>query len=101
MTLSVKTGRASVKSTLARPITKKGGTNVNDKDLEAPAETEEKKAAPPPHQLANRVRVCGKWQKKGYKPTKAEWDAWAQKCKDTNRDPRTGRLIVKKAADKK
>lgn len=45
----------------------------------APAETEEKKPARPPHFMRDqRVKVCGKWQKKGYKPTKAEqaiWDA--------------------------
>ena len=87
---------------MARPTITKGGMNMNGKDeLEAPAETEERKAAPPPHQLENRVRVCGKWQKKGYKPTSDEQKKWLEKCKAEDKDPKTGRLIVKKAPDKK
>lgn len=94
----MKTGRAA----LARPTSEKGGMNMDKNDLQAPVETEEKKASPPPHQLKDRVRVCGKWRKRGYKPTKAEWDAWAKKCKDTGRDPKTGRIAEKKKApDKK
>ena len=73
-----------------------------DKDLKAPVETEEKKPAEPPHQLKDNIRVCGKWRKKGYKPTKEELDAWLIKCKETGRDPKTGKRIEnKKAADKK
>jgi hypothetical protein len=86
---------------MARPIIQKGGMNMIEKDLEAPAETEEKKAAPPPHQLSNRVRVCGKWQKKGYRPTAAEQKAWLEQCKAQGRDSKTGRLIPKKVAAKK
>ena len=74
---------------------------MDDKTLDAPVETEEKKAGPPPHQLKSRVRVCGKWQDKAYKPTKAERDAWYAKCKEEGKDPRTGRLIPKKVAPKK
>lgn len=65
--------------------------------LQAPADTEEKKAAPPPHFLSNaRIRVCGKWQKKGYKPTKAELALWLKKCKAQGRDSVTGALKPKK-----
>ncbi len=70
-------------------------------DLEAPAETEERKAAPPPHQLKNRVRVCGRWQKKGYRPTADEQKIWLEQCRAQGKDPKTGRLIVKKAVAKK
>lgn len=94
----MKTGRAI----LARPIIKEGGMNMDKDNLKAPVETEEKKPAEPPHQLKDNVRVCGKWRKKGYKPTKDEWDAWVIKCKNTDRDPKTGKRIEKKKApDKK
>jgi len=71
---------------------------MTDKDLstEAEVDTEEKKAAPPPHQLKDRARVCGKWQKKGYKPSKEELAAWNKRCKEGNRDPKSGRRIAKK-----
>ena len=60
-------------------------------ELQAPEEAGETKPAPPPHFLRDeRVKVCGKWQKKGYKPSKAEQDAWNAKCKTAGLDPKTG-----------
>lgn len=99
MVLTVKSGRAA----LARPILKGGKIMTAKADLQAPEDTEEKKPAKPPHFLAdNRIKVCGKWQKKGYKPTKSELALWIKKCKSQGRDPDTGAMLPKKkAADKK
>lgn len=72
---------------------------MSDKDLEAPAETEEKKPAEPPHKLP-RIRVCGKWQKPGYKPSKAELDQWTEDCKQRGHDPKTGAPAKAKPAAK-
>lgn len=73
---------------------------MTSKDLEVPTDDEKKKASPPPHFMKDkRVKVCGKWQKKGYKPTTAEQKLWVDKCKVQNRDPKTGMLKEKK--DKK
>lgn len=41
------------------------------------AEEKKAKAQVQPHQLkGERVRICGKWQKKGYKPSKDEEAAY-------------------------
>ncbi len=72
---------------------------MTDKDLstEADVETAEKKEAEPPRHLReSRVRVCGKWQKKGYKPTIEELKLWNERCKVSGRDPKTGK---RKAAE--
>ncbi len=63
---------------------------MSDKGLAAPADAEEKKAPTKPHRLASRVRIMGKWQGKGYRPSKDEREKWEAKCKRFNLDPRTG-----------
>jgi len=61
-------------------------------ELATSGDTEEKKPAMPPQQLPDRVRVCGRWRPRGYKPTKAERDKWLADCKAQGRDPKTGRI---------
>ena len=87
---------------LARPNLTEGGEDMSNDDLDAPGgTTEEKKTSPPPHFMRkDRVKVCGKWRKKGYKPSKAEQDLWIEKCKVQNRDPKTGQIKAAKK-DKK
>lgn len=65
--------------------------------------TDKKTKAPDvPYALATigqRIRVCGKWQKKGYKASDEEQKKWRTLCKNRDWDPKTGKPFVK--ADKK
>ncbi len=71
-------------------------------DLKPPAEkVPAKRQEPPRHLKEARQRICGRWQKKDYKPSKAEQARWEKHCKATNRDPKTGTLKVKAPDDKK
>jgi len=83
MTLNVKTGRA----TLARPTIDRGG-NMADAT---------KEVAQPPHRL-ERQRVCGRWQKPGYKADAAEEAAWKTRCEERGYDVKTGKPKVDKTA---
>ncbi len=56
-----------------------------------------KTIAQPPHRL-DRIRVCGKWQKPGYKADDAEVAAWKKRCKDRNWNPETGKPNVDETA---
>jgi len=49
-----------------------------------------KKVVIPSHRL-ERIRVCGKWQKPGYRADDAEKAAWAKRCKDRGYDVKTGK----------
>jgi hypothetical protein len=80
MTLNVRTGRA----VLARPIIDKGGEMGNKAKEKSPARPERLK----------RIRVCGKWQKPGYKPDDEEIAAWEKRCKDRGWDRKTGKPKV-------
>ena len=75
---------------MARPIIDKGG-EMADKS---------KTVAEQPHRL-ERIRVCGKWQKPGYKPDDAEVAAWQKRCKDRGHDPKTGKPKVDNTAPAK
>ena len=89
MVLSTATGRAVI----ARPIIKIGGKMANKKVT---------KIERPRHLIESRVRICGRWQKRGYEPDDEELEAWKKRCKDRDLDPKTGKAKVKKpAADKK
>lgn len=88
MTLNLRTGRAL----LVRPTTDRGG------------EMAEKKAPAVPYALQKdgmRVRVCGRWQKKGYEADAEEQAKWKETCKNRGWEPKTGKPPVKKAAAKK
>lgn len=102
MTLSVLTGAALTgRPIIGKKISKKGGHDMTEDTLDTPVDTGKRKAAAPPHQLKNRVRICGRWQKKGYRPSAEEVAKWKEHCKDTGKDPRTGRLLLEKTATKK
>jgi len=90
MTLNLRTGRAL----LARPNSKIGEEMAN-KAKEKPPER--------PVRLPM-IRVCGRWQKPGYKPDDEEVAAWEKRCKDRNWDRKTGKPKVagsKEAVKKK
>lgn len=55
----------------------------------------------PRHLSESRIRVCGRWQKKGYQPDDEELEAWEKRCKDRDLDPKTGKAKEQKAAAKK
>ena len=59
-------------------------------DLKAPAEKSEAKPQVKPHRLKSRVRIMGKWQDRGYRPSAEEIEAWQKKCKRFNLDLKTG-----------
>ena len=50
-----------------------------------------------PHRL-ERIRVCGRWQKPGYKADDAEQKAWLKRCKDRNYDPKSGKPKIETTA---
>lgn len=52
------------------------------------------------HTEGQRIRVCGRWQKKGYKPSDDEVKKWKERCKDRGWDPKTGKPPVEKPAKK-
>jgi len=54
-----------------------------------------------PARKTDRVRVCGRWQAKGYVASDEEMSAWKTRCKDRGNDPKTGKPIADKAAPKK
>lgn len=88
MVLGTKKGRALI----ARPITKLGGI-MSDTKTKQPTK---------PYALqidGQRIRVCGKWQKKGYTASDDEQAKWKAVCKNRGWDPKTGKPAVK--ADKK
>lgn len=68
-------------------------------DVPDGSEEEGQKKQVPPHKL-KRIRVCGRWQKTGYKASAKEKAAWVSKCKSQNRDPKTGKKFDPKAAKK-
>jgi hypothetical protein len=57
-----------------------------------------KPAQKPVHLKADRIRICGKWQKKDYEPSDAERKAWALRCKDRSQNVKTGKPLVDKSA---
>ncbi len=92
---------------MARPIVQKLATQKGEEMTKAKTKESldpgidvdddgEKKPAIPPRQNPNNIRVCGKWRPAGYKPSKAEREAWLVKCKRHDLDPRTGRVKPKK-----
>ncbi len=88
MTLNLKTGRAIC----ARPKIHRGGNMIEKKTKEPDK----------PYALqkdGKRIRVCGKWQKKGYKASDEEQAKWKELCKNRGWDPKTGKPKVQ--ADKK
>ena len=85
-------GSTSGRAVIARPITQIGG-KVADKKVT--------KQTRPRHLREDRVRVCGRWQKKGYEPDDEEVAAWKQRCKDRDLDPKTGKANEKKTPAKK
>ena len=46
----------------------------------------------------DRVRVCGRWQKKGYKASDEEMADWKEKCKRRGWDAKTGKPKVDNTA---
>ncbi len=80
MVLSTTTGRAL----LARPISNKGG-EMADKA---------KEKSPKQSVRLPMIRVCGRWQKPGYKPDAEEVKAWEKRCKDRNWNQKTGKPKV-------
>lgn len=87
MVLSTKTGRAL----LARPTSNKGGNMADTAKQKAPARPERQPM----------IRVCGRWQKPGYKADAAEQEAWNKRCKDRGYDPRTGKPKIDETAPAK
>lgn len=88
MVLGTKKGRAVI----ARPIINRGGVMSNSKTKQP--------AKPYALQIdGQRIRVCGRWQKKGYKADDEEQAKWKALCKNRGWDPKTGKPIVK--VDKK
>jgi len=85
MTLNVRTGRAL----LARPSINKGEEMANKAQEKLPEK---------PYRLPNRIRVCGRWQKKGYQPDDEEKAAWEKRCKDRDWNVKTGKPKVDKTA---
>jgi len=51
-----------------------------------------------PARLKDRVRVCGRWQAKGYVASAEEQAKWKQRCKDRDWDPKTGKAKVDNTA---
>ena len=88
MTLNVRTGRAL----LARPTINKG---------EEMADKAKGKLPEKPYRLKNMVRVCGRWQKKGYQPDDQEQADWEKRCKSRDWNPKTGKPKVDKTAPAK
>ena len=88
MALNVRTGRAL----LARPNLDKGEEMADKAKVKLPEK---------PYRLKDRVRVCGKWQKKGYQADDEEKAAWAERCKNRGQDPKTGKPKVDKTAPAK
>ena len=87
MVLTAKSGRALI----ARPNFDKGGEmteKANDKLPEQP-------------RRLKRIRVCGKWQKPGYRPSEAEVTAWKLRCRDRDLNEKTGKPKKDQTAPKK
>lgn len=80
MVLSTTTGRAL----LARPASNKGGEMADKAKTKAPVK---------PERLPM-IRVCGRWQKPGYKADDAEVATWKKRCKERDWDPKTGKPKV-------
>ncbi len=57
-----------------------------------------KEKAPAKPERLPMIRVCGRWQKPGYKPDDDEVAAWAKRCKDRNWDRKTGKPKVDNTA---
>lgn len=85
MVLSVTTGRAL----LARPVFNKGEEMADKAKVKAPERPERGK---------DWVRICGRWQKKGYRPDDTEAKAWEVRCKERGLDPKTGKIKVDRTA---
>lgn len=51
-----------------------------------------------PARKADRVRICGRWQAKGYQASDEEQDAWKERCKNRGWDPKTGKPKADKTA---
>ena len=81
MVLNTTTGRAL----LVRPIANQGEKMLNQA---------KQKPSEKPIRNPDMIRVCGRWQKKDYRPDDAEMQAWKIRCKDRGWDPKTGKPKV-------
>lgn len=83
----MQTGRAL----LARPTLNKGEEMADKAKVKTPDRPERQPM----------IRVCGKWQKPGYKADEQEQERWEKRCKDRNWNPKTGKPKVDQTAPTK